>query len=115
MVNLCAKIADEMKAEDIEILKIGPLSTIADYFIICAGNSTPHLNAISDKVVENIRKNLGKKPRLSGDPQSGWIALDYGSVIMHIFSKPMREKYNLEGLWNDAPKVEKKVKSKKTR
>ncbi|HPN84210.1 MAG TPA: ribosome silencing factor [Victivallales bacterium] len=114
LAELCAKVADEMKGEEITILEVSTLTTVADYFVVCAGNSAPHLNAISDNAFDRIKKELGKRPIMSsGGPESGWMVLDYGSVIFHIFSKPARQKYSLESLWNDAPKIEKKCTPKR--
>jgi ribosome-associated protein len=107
LAALCAKSADAIKAENISILKVGELTTVADYFVICTGNSTPQLRAISDEVIERVKRTIGKRASvLSGDAQSGWMAMDYGSVIVHVFSKETRDKYQLEALWSDAPRIE---------
>lgn len=116
IARLCQKAAENMKAENITILEIKELSTIADYFVICAGNSAPQLRAICDETIKVLKEKLDRKPlTVSGGAESGWTVLDYGSVLMHIFSKPARGKYNLEQLWSDAPELKetKKGKNKK--
>ncbi len=116
LAEFCARTADGMKAEDITVMQVGELTTVADYFVVCAGNSTPHLRAISENVAQKAREELGRRPLMAtGSPESGWMVLDFGPVIMHVFSKPAREKYDIEGLWNDAPRVEKTRKGRKTR
>ena len=107
LAALCAKFADAIKAENISILKVGELTVVADYFVICTGNSTPQLKAISDEVIEGVKRKTGKRASvLSGDALSGWMVMDYGSVIVHVFSKETRDKYQLEALWSGAPRIE---------
>lgn len=117
LASECARIADDIKAENLIVLKVGELTVVADYFVICTGNSSPHLRALSDKIEVEIRKKHKLKPfNMSGSHESGWTVLDYGAVIVHIFSPETRAKYNLEGLWGDAPKLEPiKVLEKKSR
>jgi ribosome-associated protein len=114
LAALCAKVADEMKAENITTLDLNGLTIIADYFVVCTGNSTPHLAAILEKIMEKVKDKLGKRPYVTPDKTAaaGWVALDYGSVIIHIFSKEQRDKYRLESFWDDA--VIKKPAAKKT-
>ena len=104
---LCAKVADEHMAENIVTLKVTESSYLADYFIICTGNSAPHIGAISSHVVRELRTDHQIRPNaVDGDPSSQWIVIDYGSVVIHVLSPKMRELYQLESLWGDAPKVE---------
>ena len=104
---ICAKTADEHKAENIITLRVSGLSVIADYFVLCTGNSAPHLSAIVDSIVKEVRGKLDKRPRtIDGAPVSQWSVIDYGSVIVHVLSPKMREQYQLESLWGDAPKVD---------
>ncbi len=95
--------ADEMQAEDITILDLKGISTIADYFVICSGTSHPHLKAIRREIIETLDKqhNL-KRHSAEGSPESHWIVLDYRDVIVHIFHNDMRDHYSLEDLWSDA-------------
>lgn len=94
-------IISDMKAENIILLDIRELTHIADYFIICTGNSDRQLKAIIEKVMETIKQEeripvLGAEGRAEG----GWMLLDYGDVVVHAFTEEQRKYYNLEGLWN---------------
>ncbi|HOK04719.1 MAG TPA: ribosome silencing factor [Victivallales bacterium] len=111
---LCKKSADNMKAENTTILEVRELTTVADYFVICGGNSTPQLRAISNEIITAVKEKFNRRPIVnSGSAESGWIVIDYGSVLVHIFLKPIREKYSLEELWSDAPKLENSRRKKK--
>lgn len=116
----CAKILDDKKAENILVLKVSEISIIADYFVICTANSQPHIRALSEWARRKIREDYQIRPiSISGKAESQWIILDYGNVVLHILSKEIREKYQLEKLWNNAQKLEqalsKKPRSKSTR
>ncbi len=103
LAQVIAKTADDMQAEDIVILDLQGISTIADYFVICSGTSHPHLKAIRREITAALDKEHGLK-RLSaeGNPESHWIVLDYRDVIVHIFHSDIRGHYSLEDLWADA-------------
>ncbi len=104
---ICAKTADDHQAADIITLKVSGLSVIADYFVLCTGNSVPHLSAIADSIARAVRAEMSVRPRvIDGTPASQWTVIDFGSVIVHILSPKMREQYQLESLWGDAPKVD---------
>lgn len=89
------------------------ITNFCDYFIILNGTSSRHLHSISEGIEEDLFKDR-IKPLNSGQPngEAGWVLLDFLSVIVHIFSKPMRQFYSLERLWQDAPlvKIPKKIK-----
>ena len=100
-----ALAADSKKAIDLKILQIGELTTLADYFVICSGTSYPHMNAIAEEIEEKLGE-AGIFPRgLEGKDSPNWILLDYGDVIVHIFSTESREFYSIERLWSDAREV----------
>jgi ribosome-associated protein len=106
LAQLCWKFADNKKAEDIVILDVRELSSVADYFVICSGTSEPHLRAISDEILEKLRDEQDLRPRaIDGTLQTAWIVLDYFDVIVHVMKGETREKYDLEALWGDAPRV----------
>jgi ribosome-associated protein len=97
-------VADK-KASDILLLDLRPVALIADYFVLCNGQSTRQLRAVTNAVVESL-KDLGERPlRVEGTPESGWVLIDFGAVIAHIFSPELRAYYALEELWQDAPVV----------
>ena len=104
---VCAKTADDHKAENIITLKLSGLSVIADYFVLCTGNSIPHLSAIAVSIAREVRTKMSIRPRaIDGTAASQWTVIDFGSVIVHVLSPKMREQYQLESLWGDAPKVD---------
>jgi ribosome-associated protein len=106
---LCRELADNKKAEGIVILDMRKLSTIADYFVIASGTSEPHLRAIADEITKKLREDHGLRPRvIDGTIQAHWLVLDYFDVLVHLMRGDLRERYDLEGLWGDAPRVRKR-------
>ena len=86
LAQAVAKGAEEMQAEDITILDLQGISTIADYFVICSASSHPHLKAVRREITESLDNEHGlKRHSAEGDPESHWIVLDYRDVIVHIF------------------------------
>lgn len=112
----CRELADNRKAEDIVVLDVAEISSIADYFVIASGTSEPHLRAISDEITEKLREQHDLRPRaVDGTLQAGWLVLDYFDVIVHVMRADVRQHYDLEGLWGDAPKVRPRAKTKSVR
>ena len=110
---LCRELADNRKAENIVILDVRELSSVTDYFVVASGTSEPHLRAITDEITDKLRDDYNLRPRaIDGTLQTAWIVLDYFDVIVHVMRVDAREKYNLEGLWGDAPTVKKRKKAK---
>jgi len=100
LLKQITNLALNKKADKLMILDVRGLSSLADFFIICHGNSEPQVKAIAD----NIRKGTNHKPRhIEGYDNQNWILLDYFDIIVHVFKKDDREYYNLERLWADAP------------
>ncbi len=96
-------MASDKKASDIVLLDIRPVTVIADYFIICNGTTERQIKAITDDIQEQLKKDDRMSPlHVEGTPDSGWVLLDYGTVIVHVFSPQEREHYRLEKIWNDA-------------
>ena len=103
---LCRELADNRKAEDIVILDLRKLSNITDYFVICTGTSEPHLRAIVDEIEDKLESDHHLTPRgTEGTHNTAWVVLDYFDVIVHIMRNDVRQLYNLEDLWGDAPRV----------
>jgi ribosome-associated protein len=103
---LCRELADSKKAEDIVVLDVRKLSTITDYFVVATGTSEPHLRAITDEIMDKLREDHSLRPRaIDGTLQTAWLVLDYFDVIVHVMRADVRERYDLETLWGDAPKV----------
>jgi ribosome-associated protein len=91
---------DEKKAENIVLLDIHEVVQFTDFFIICSGSSNRMLQALADVVAENAKPLLGYHGRIEGDPDYGWVLVDLGDIIVHIFTDEQREYYNLEELWS---------------
>jgi ribosome-associated protein len=103
---LCRELADNKKAEDIVILDVRKVSGITDYFVIATGTSEPHLRAIVDEITEKLREAHSLRPRATdGSIHTAWVVLDFFDVIIHVMRRDVRERYDLEGLWGDAPRV----------
>ena len=105
-LEVIVKALDSKRAEDIQAIKIGDLTIIADYFIIADGTSNIHTKALADEV-EFKMTQLGIEPlRTEGYQGQTWIVLDYGDVVVHVFYKETRDHYNLERLWSDGTSVD---------
>ena len=87
------------------LLEVKELTTLADYFVICEGASRRQLGSIRDGIVETLKGMDYSLYHQEGTPESGWILLDYGNILAHIFSPERRAFYQLEELWEDAPTV----------
>lgn len=96
---------EERKAENILLLDVQSITILADYFIICSGTSERHLRALSDDLTKQLKVDAGRPLSVEGEPESGWVLIDYGDVIVHIFMPQTRRFYDLEGLWKDAQVV----------
>jgi ribosome-associated protein len=102
----CRSLAENRKADDIVILDVRELSSVTDYFVLASGTSEPHLRAIVDEITEKLREEHDLRPRaIDGTFQAAWVVLDYFDVIVHIMRQDIRERYDLETLWGDAPRV----------
>lgn len=93
------------KAANILMLDMQNVTLLADYFILCDGTSIRQINAISDGLLEDLKKAGSQTATVEGTPESGWMLIDFGSVIVHIFSPERRAYYQLEELWKEAPIV----------
>src|SRR5689334_12211298 len=114
LAQLCWEYADNKKAENTVILDVRELSSVTDYFVICSGSSEPHLRAISDEIAHRLRTEQDMRPRaVDGTLQTAWIVMDYFDVIVHVMKQDVREKYDLEALWGDAPRVKPKKTARK--
>jgi ribosome silencing factor RsfS/YbeB/iojap len=103
---LCRKLAENKKAENIVILDVRKLSSVTDYFVIASGGSEPHLRAIVNEMTSTLWEDFQVRPRrVEGGPGAAWQVLDFFDVIVHIMRDEVREKYNLESLWGDAPRA----------
>ena len=94
------------KAIDLVALDVHDLTSFADIFIICSGRSNRQVNAIAEHIQRNLKKHKKKPLSVEGVKDGQWVLLDYGHVIIHVFYDPVREFYDLEGLWLDAERIE---------
>jgi len=103
---LCRELAENKKAEDIVILDVHEVSSVTDYFVLASGSSEPHLRAIVDEISDKLRDDYEVRPRaIDGTLQTAWVVLDYFDVIVHVMRQDIRERYDLETLWGDAPRL----------
>ena len=102
-----AAVLDEKKASDIVIIDLSEKSIIADYFVIASGRYTTAVKSRTDNVDEKLSKEGIEPLRRDGFSEAKWIAVDYGSVILHVFHEETREYYRLERLWIDGGNCEK--------
>ncbi|RPJ29199.1 MAG: ribosome silencing factor [Chloroflexi bacterium] len=92
---------EDKKGENILLLDIKDIASFTDYFVICNGTSDRMLDALAKGVLETTKKDYKKKSRVEGQSHEGWLVLDYGDVVVHLFSPDQREHYDLEELWSD--------------
>ena len=103
----CARLADNKKAENIALLDLREISSVADYFVIVTGSNEPHLRAIVDEITEKLRIDHNVRPfSTEGVRISPWIVLDFIDVLVHVMNDEFRELYNLENLWGDGEKID---------
>lgn len=98
-------LASDKKAADIVLLRTTEVTTMADFFVICSGRSDRQLSALSNGIVDDLRKDGIRPLGIEGRGAARWVLLDYGSVIVHIFAPEEREYYGLERLWSHAAQV----------
>ena len=99
------ELAEDKKAADMVVLELAPLTTLADYFVIASGGSERQLDAIADGIIEALRDEKVRPIGREGTAASHWVLLDYGSVIVHIFTPPERDYYGLEKHWSEAKTI----------
>jgi ribosome-associated protein len=100
-----ARAALDHKALDLIVLDVQDLSSVADYFLLCSGRSTTHLDTIADAIRAALKATGVRPLHAEGTARSGWLLLDYGDVLVHVFLEETRAYYSLERLWGDAPSV----------
>ncbi len=103
---LCARALSDRKAGDLVLLEVKDLSSFTDYFLICSGNSDRQVQAIASHVEEKMDQRGFHPLGVEGKREGHWILLDYGDVVVHVFYQPVREFYDLERLWSEAPRME---------
>ena len=105
MAAIAAEALEDKKAKDVKILKTVEQTVLADYFVICSGSTAPHIKALVDEVDKQLSE-AGEPPiRREGLRSDIWVLMDFGSVIVHVFTEEARKFYNLERLWSDSQEV----------
>lgn len=105
MVKLAYQALEEKKGEDITVIEIKDISIIADYFIIANGTNSSQVDALVNSVQEALGRNGYEPKRIEGVRSASWILMDYGDVVVHVFSKEDRLFYNLERIWRDGKTI----------
>lgn len=105
MVKLAYEALDSKKGEDIKVIEIGDITSIADYFVIANGTNPSQVDALVDAVDEALGRAGFEPKRVEGVRSAGWILMDYGDIVVHVFSKEDRLFYNLERIWRDGKDV----------
>lgn len=105
IAGIAARALDVKKAKDVKVLKTAEQTVLADYFVICNGTSSTHIKALVDEVDKELSE-AGEPPiRREGMRSDIWVLMDFGSVIVHVFTDDARKFYNLERLWSDSEEV----------
>lgn len=104
--SLIAKVLDDRKASDLVVLDMERISLLADYFLLATGRTARQTKALMGYVDEAMSKEGFEPLNIEGRSEGEWILLDYGDVVVHLFTPRQREYYNLERLWKDAPRMD---------
>ncbi len=105
LAKLCARAAQEKKAENPVILDVKKLSSFTDFFVIISGRSTRHVQGLAEAIESEMRSKKLSTAKAEGLNEGTWVLLDYNDVVVHIFYTETRKFYDLEGLWHDAPRI----------
>ena len=106
IAGLAVKALDNKKAQDIKLLKTRDVTILADYFVICTATSTTQIKTLSDELEKVLEENGEVPLRREGYRAGGWVLIDFGCVVVHLFLKELREFYALEHLWGDAEETD---------
>lgn len=106
LAKLSAGILDKKKAEDIKVVGIRDISVLADYFVFATGTSNTHVKALADDLEFELKEKGITTDHIEGYRSNSWVLLDYGNVIIHIFTEESRHFYDLDRLWQDGEAVD---------
>jgi ribosome-associated protein len=104
LAELIAQSAADKKADDVVLMEMSRVSGMCDYFVICGATSTVRAKTIAENIVLSLKKRAVSLLHREGFKEGHWILLDFGDVVAHVFHQPIRQYYNLEQLWGDAPR-----------
>lgn len=100
-----AQLASEKKGHELKLMEVGRVSIVADYFLICTGNTAIQVKAICEHLLESLKQQNFYPLRVEGLKEAWWVVLDYGFLVVHVFQPDARAFYDLERLWYEAPQV----------
>tara|TARA_Y100001956_G_scaffold65130_1_gene65988 strand:+ start:291 stop:773 length:483 start_codon:yes stop_codon:yes gene_type:complete len=100
LAHILSTLEDE-KAEDIEQIDLRGKTSIGDYMVVCSGRSSRQVSAISEKLVDRLKQDLGRASRVEGKATGDWVLIDTGDIIVHVFRPEVREFYQMEKMWRD--------------
>ena len=103
--KLCLRIIKERKAIDPILFDVGKLTSFTDYFLVASGNSSRQVQAMTRHLQKKMREKGFRAMGVEGEQDGHWVLMDYDDVVIHLFYKPFRDLYDLEGLWIEAPRV----------
>lgn len=106
LAKFCVSTLYKKNASDIKLFKVDEQTIIADYYVICSGRATTHVNALSDEVEFQNQQNGVEMLRVDGRETGTWVLMDYGSVLVHVFTKEQRDFYKLEKLYNEENEID---------
>ena len=104
ILRIAANALNEKKAQNLAALKVDDLTVLTEYFLMATATSTTHVRALADEVEFKLSE-AGLEPHHIEGRSTGWVLLDYNSIIVHVFNKEAREFYNLDKMWNDAEEI----------
>ena len=102
VARVCVEVCEERQAADIRLYDVRECSLMTDFYLICSASSTPHIRGICANLDEKLSAQGVKPDHVDGTPESRWIVVDYGGVLVHVFHPDVRQYYQLESLWEDA-------------
>ena len=105
ILKIAANALNAKKARELNAVKVGDLTVLAEYFLMCTATSSTHVRALADEAEEKLNE-AGVTPHHIEGKTTGWIVLDYGDIVVHVFYKETRDHYNLERLWSDGTNVD---------
>lgn len=105
ILKIAANALNEKKARELNAVKVADLTVLCEYFLMCTATSSTHVRALADEVEDKLEQ-AGVRPHHIEGRATGWIALDYGSVIVHVFGRNEREFYGLDKMWSDAENID---------
>ena len=106
LAKFCVQALDKKNASDIRLFRVEEQTIIADYYVICCGRSTTHVNALSDEVEYQLGENGVEMLRVDGRGTGTWVLMDYASVLVHIFTRDQRDFYKIEKLYNEENEID---------